>query len=46
MRAMGEELQLSTGAVVTVDDPVVEQAPADLRELTAGSMPYVLPYTR
>ncbi len=36
MRAMGEELQLSTATAVIAEDPVLEQARADLRDLTVA----------
>ncbi len=36
MRAMGEELVLTTGGTVTAPDPVLEQARADLRDLTVA----------
>jgi transcriptional regulator with XRE-family HTH domain len=36
MRAMGEELVLSTGGAVAGADPVLEQARADLRDLTVA----------
>lgn len=36
MRAMGEELQLSTAGPLPGDDPVLSQAQADLRDLSAA----------